>query len=707
MREEKRQGAAREARRGAASAALRDAKSAAKALDLAGLGTVVVASLDALIAADKRAATLLSSNNRTCGRALLRLIDRNMGPVVVRAVRQALSGSPVTIAVSGKTMMGAVLHVDAGLSLTETADGTQALFVTLMDRTEEREEIADLNRSVEHLWYTVELNPQLPWVADNENGITRVTERYLKMVGLAEEQALGFLGWMHVLHPDDLPRMQSTIGTAMMNGASHDVRCRFKMADGSYRWMRSRAFPRRDDEGNIVRWYGYTEDIHEIVLAEIETRWAAEHDPLTGLPNRNLFNQRLDELTSRAADGLGRLGLVMLDLDHFKDVNDILGHHAGDRLLALFAKVLRETITVEATVARLGGDEFAILLPNIEGPEMIERLVGELFTALKTPLRIGGREFDCRASAGSAIFPLHANNASELFKHADIALYEAKNAGRGRFMSFEPAMRSKMQRRVAMINIGREAVENKRLIPYYQPQVSMETGQIVGFEALLRRRDRSGQICLPGTIAEAFKDFEVAEAIGIAMLDMVIADMIAWRDQGLEFGKMSINASAAEFRNRDFITRLIDHMDGAGIPRERLVIEVTEGVFVGRSAPMANDLITELKQAGFGISLDDFGTGYASLTHLREIPVDALKIDRSFIQDLFGEGGVDSAAIVSAIIKLGQGLGKTVVAEGIETERQAEFLRQHGCSAGQGYLFGRPAPRNVVEDLLTQRRKIA
>lgn len=681
---------------------------AARALDLAGLGTLSIPSLTGTLKADRRAAALLGSSRRVAARALLRLIDRQQGPVVIRAVRQALSGAPVTIAVSGRSRTGAVLHVDAGFSLSEGSDGAPALFVTLLDRTEEREEIVDLNRSVEHLWYTVELNPQMPWVADSENGVTRVTERYLKMVGLAEEDALGFLGWMHVLHPEDLSRMQSTVGQAMLAGAPHDVRCRFKMADGSYRWMRSRAFPRRDDEGNIVRWYGYTEDIHEIVLKEIEVRWAAEHDPLTGLPNRALFNQRLDELTARASEGLGRLGLVMLDLDHFKDVNDILGHHAGDRLLAEFAKVLRETITIEATVSRLGGDEFAILLPEIAGPESVEALIEDIFTALKTPLRLNGREFDCRASAGSAIFPLHATNASELFKHADIALYEAKNAGRGRFMSFEPAMRSKMQRRVAMINIGREAVENKRLLPYYQPQISLQTGEVTGFEALLRRRDRTGQICLPGTIAEAFNDFEVAEAIGIAMLDMVVADMVDWRDQGLEFGKMSINASAAEFRNRDFLNRLIDSIDGAGIPRDRLVIEVTEGVFVGRSAPLAGEMIAELKQAGFGISLDDFGTGYASLTHLREIPFDALKIDRSFIQDLFGTGASDSAAIVSAVIKLAQGLGKTVVAEGIETDQQAQFLRQHGCSTGQGYLFGRPAPKAVVDDILSgQARRTA
>jgi diguanylate cyclase (GGDEF)-like protein/PAS domain S-box-containing protein len=677
------------------SGPLRDLATATKALELAGLGTVVAASLRSNAALDRQAALLLGSSEPVTARKLLRLVNRKQAPVVTRAIRQALGGVPVTIAISGKALNGAVLHVDAGLSATVVGDGAPSLFITLLDRTEEREEIADLNRT-------------LPWVADNERGVTRVTERYLRLVGLKEEQALGFEGWTNVLHPEDMPHMQAKVGAAMLNGSMGDVRCRFRMVDGTYRWMRCRAFPRRDEDGNIVRWYGYTEDIHDIVLKEIETRWAAEHDPLTGLPNRALFNQRLDELTARAAEGMGRLGLVMLDLDHFKDVNDILGHHAGDRLLAEFAKVLRETITVEATVSRLGGDEFAILLPNIAGAESIESLIEDIFTALKTPLRLNGREFDCRASAGSAIFPIHATNASELFKHADIALYESKNAGRGRYMSFEPAMRSKMQRRVAMINIGREAVENKRLLPYYQPQFSLQSGEVVGFEALLRRRDRTGQICLPGTIAEAFNDFEVAEAIGIAMLDMVVADMVDWRAQGLEFGKVSINASAAEFRNRDFLNRLIESIDGAGIPRERLVIEVTEGVFVGRSAPLAGEMIAELKQAGFGISLDDFGTGYASLTHLREIPFDALKIDRSFIMDLFGNSGNDSAAIVSAVIKLAQGLGKTVVAEGIETDAQAAFLRQQGCSTAQGYLFGRPAPKAVIDDLLSaERRKTA
>lgn len=668
---------------------------------LAGVAWAELGGLDDPVRLCSRAARLIDAPATLAPRDLLRRLDRASRRALIAALRQAHGSRTSQARVRGFTAGGDARHADIRLAREE--DGT--IVAAIIDRTDDRLLIDSLIEQIDHLWHTVELNPQLPWLAEVGRGITRVTDRYLQMVGLSRDEALGFTGWMKVLHPDDIERMQLAIGHAMLNGERLDMRVRVRAATGEYRWVRTQAFPRRGKDGQILQWYGYTEDIHEVVLAEVETRWAAEHDPLTGLPNRALFNKRLDDVIARAQRDLSRVGLVMLDLDNFKDVNDIFGHDAGDRLLQQFGKILQESIMVEATIARLGGDEFAILLPNLSRPELIEELIGEIFGQLKTPLRIDGREFDCRASAGWAIHPVSATGASELFKHADIALYEAKNAGRGRYLGFEPTMKNAMQRRVAMINIGREAVENHRLMPYYQPQVSLETGEIIGFETLLRRRDRNGQICLPASIAEAFNDFEVAEAIGIAMLDMVIADMTDWRERGLDCGKVSINASAAEFRNRDFINRLIDHSDGAGIPREQLVIEVTEGVFVGRAAPMVGEMIAELKQAGFGISLDDFGTGYASLTHLREIPVDMLKIDRSFIGDLFPRSGHDSAAIVSAIIRLSESLGMTVVAEGIETHRQAQFLRQQGCAVGQGYLFGRPAPKPVIDQLLSDLRK--
>ncbi|WP_414901846.1 putative bifunctional diguanylate cyclase/phosphodiesterase [Sphingomonas flavalba] len=690
---------------GSAAPAAQDAM--ATALALAGVGQCRLTGLDASAQVDPIAAALLKIGPAPTARALLRLVAPADRAALFAAIRQALAGQGARLAV-GWLVDEAVVHSDITLSLGGTAD-QRVLVATIVDRTQEREEIAQLRRRNKHLWQTVDLNPQLPWLAEQDKGVTAVTERYLKLVGLKEEEALGFLGWMKVIHPEDLEKMQATVGRAMMLGEATDVRLRFRVASGEYRWMRSQCFPLRDESGTVLQWYGYTEDIHEIVLQEIETRWAAEHDSLTALPNRALFNRRLDEVIAHAALDMSRVGLMVLDLDHFKDVNDLFGHDAGDRLLMQFAKVLQNSVFVEGTIARLGGDEFAVLLPNLESPKVMEDLIEAIFAGLKTPIKLDGRDFDCRASAGWAIFPTQANNASELFKHADIALYEVKNTGRGRYLAFEPKMKNAMQRRVAMINLGREAVENGRLLPYYQPQYSLETGAVLGFEALLRRRDRSGAICLPGTIYEAFQDFEVAEAIGIEMLNMIVADMKMWRAQGLDFGVMSINASTAEFRNRDFIQRLIAHADGAGIPRDRFCIEVNEDVFVGRAAPLVSQMILELKHEGFGISLDDFGTGYASLTHLREIPVDALKIDRSFIMDLFGEtgNGTDSGAIVSAIIKLGHSLGMTVVAEGVETRRQAAFLKRHGCTVGQGFLFGYPSPAEVVTELLTGARRIA
>ena len=672
------------------------------ALSLAGVGTVRATGVDHPLILDERAAALLDAGKAgpVTLRTATRQLDSASRSTLFAAIRCALAGEDRRVPVTLGGASGPLRHLDVGLGRIVGQDGRIAVLATIVDRTDEREELAALNRRIDHLWHTVELNPQLPWLAEQDKGVTSVTDRYLQLVGLKEEEALGFLGWMKVVHPEDLEKMQAAVGKAMIGGTPMDVRLRFRVASGEYRWMRSQAFPRRNEAGQIIQWYGYTEDIHEIVLAEIETRWAAEHDPLTALPNRTLFNRRLDEVIARASADFSRVGLIMLDLDHFKDVNDIFGHDAGDRLLVRFAKILQENIFEEATIARLGGDEFAILLPNMQTADALEQLAERIFAGLKRPISLDGRDIDCRSSAGSAVYPTHASNASELFKHADIALYEAKTHGRGKYLTFEPAMKNAMQRRVAMINIGREAVENHRLLPYYQPQYALDTGEVIGFEALLRRRDRNGQICLPGTMYEAFNDFEVAEAIGIEMLDMIMRDLVEWRDRGLDFGKMSINASMSEFRNRDFIDRLIRQTDGAKIPRDRIVVEVNEAVFLGRTAPLVGEMISELKQEGFGISLDDFGTGYASLTHLREIPVDSLKIDRSFIMDLFNESERDSGAIVSAIIKLGHSLGKTVVAEGIETRRQAMFLRQNGCTIGQGFLLGRPAPKADVTALL-------
>lgn len=571
----------------------------------------------------------------------------------------------------------------------------QCAVVSLLDVTAEHQTMEALRQSEEHLRYTVEYNPQLPWIADPSGNILDITDRWLAATGLSRERALGE-GWSAVTHPDDIEDVNRQIFQALQTGESFDVRVRLRVHD-SYRWMRAQGHPRRDESGNIVRWYGYTEDIHEHVLVEEQLRWNAEHDPLTSLPNRLLFNKRLELSLQSALQSLERVGILLLDIDHFKEVNDLLGHHAGDALLQRYAQQLQSILPSDATVSRLGGDEFAILFPRISDQSELARW-GERVLRLREPFVASGRSIECRASVGAAMFPEHGRLCSELLRHCDIALYAAKEGGRGRLLMFETSMQDAVQQRVAMVNRARTAVEDGNVIPYYQPKVSLTTGKLVGFEALLRWRDNSGRIHLPGTIHAAFEEHDVSNMLGRRMQQQVMADIALWRQLGLDFGSVAINAAPAEFRQPDFAQRLIAHMDEAGIAPEDIEVEITEGVFLGRGSDYAKEAIKILDEYGIRIVLDDFGTGFASLSHLRALPVDTLKIDRSFVAQITEAAG--DAAIVSAIINLGRNLGIHVVAEGIETSEQAAVLRAHGCELAQGYYFGRPIPGDDIPDLI-------
>ncbi len=575
-------------------------------------------------------------------------------------------------------------------------DGECALG-TILDITADRRRLEALAQSEEHLRYTVELNPQLPWIADSQGKILDVTDRWLEATGMTRDFALG-AGWFSVTHPDDMEAVTAQIMHSLTSGAPFDVRMRL-LVHGEYRWMRARGFARRDERGNIFRWYGYTEDIHEHVLVENQIRWNAEHDPLTGLANRALLNTRLEAALSRSLQNLARVGVLLIDLDHFKDVNDLLGHHAGDQLLKSYADQLRAFLPESCLIARLGGDEFAVLFDSLSSRgELVEW--GEKLCTLRADAGPMQASLECRASMGAAIYPEHGQNSSELMRHADIALYAAKERGRGQLLLFESRMQDDVREHAAMISRARTAAQSGDILAYYQPKVSLATGALVGFEALLRWRDANGLIHAPGTIHAAFEEPEVADMLGRAMLEHVIKDIQIWQRQGLAFGHVAINVAPAEFRCDKFARRLIDLMGAAGLAHDTVEVEITEGVILGRGADHALESINYLSEQGFPIVLDDFGTGFASLSHLRALPVDTLKIDRSFISHIAEENG--DAAIVSAIVKLGGALGIKVVAEGIETEAQADVLRSFGCEFAQGYFFGMPTPALLIPKLITE-----
>lgn len=465
---------------------------------------------------------------------------------------------------------------------------------------------------------------------------------------------------------------------------------------GQDRIFHSVKVPWRQD-GEIRGIIGISRDITDQKSIAEQVQWAANHDALTGIPNRTFFHTSLSALMLKAASAGGELSLLVADLDHFKQVNDTLGHDAGDALLSETAARLQSCVRSSDIVARLGGDEFAIILPAC-GADRASGAADKIIGALRKPFTYNGRILDCRASIGGAVFPVHGSDPQELLKSADMALYAAKEEGRGAAKLFEQSIRDVMQKRISMLALGRRALRDAQIFPYYQPKVNLQTSKVSGFEALLRWHHPRLGVRLPGTIAACFDDNDLANEISDCIIDRAIADMRAWIDQGLEFGSIAINAGAAEFRTGDFASSILRRLNQSGVPTARFQLEVTETVFLGRGAECVERDLKLLSDHGVKIALDDFGTGYASLRHLKQFPVHIIKIDKSFVLDMHKRR--DDAAIVSAVINLGQSLGMEVVAEGIETTGQEAELRQMGCGYGQGFLYSKAIPGSRMEAYL-------
>lgn len=474
-------------------------------------------------------------------------------------------------------------------------------------------------------------------------------------------------------------------------------------ATGKLKWWDVVVTPICDEQGHPRQLLAISRDLTEHRNQMAQIRWTASHDMLTELPNRRFFQDQLEKVLVRAAVRGAKVGLLQLDIDDFKQTNDALGHHAGDILLKSFAQRLRSSTAGSEAVARLGGDEFAIIVPDLTAGRPLNDIVEDIQAHLAEPFIFEGRVFDCRASIGKAIYPEHGETVDDLLKSSDIALYAAKSSGRGKVRTFHPAMRTEMHKRLDMVNKARTALKDDLIFPYYQPKIHLETGAPAGFEALLRWQDPQGGIQLPAAIAAAFEDLDVAQALSERMQLRVLADMRRWLDHGVDFGHVAINASAAEFRQNDFAERLLDRVKAAGVPTRSIELEVTETVFLGRGAEYVDRALHLLSVEDMRIALDDFGTGYASLSHLKQFPVDIIKIDQSFVRNINVDP--DDSAIIKALISLGKSLGIGIVAEGIENHTQCNFLAEQGCDYGQGFLFSGAVAAGEVPMLLTRLNK--
>jgi diguanylate cyclase (GGDEF)-like protein/PAS domain S-box-containing protein len=493
----------------------------------------------------------------------------------------------------------------------------------------------------------------------------------------------------------DHHRVQAALAAAR---AGEVGRFTVRDAKGAGRWWDVLVTPLREGDGPPAKLVSIARDVTEQKQAEEHAYWIANHDGLTGLPNRNLMQQKLDRAAIEAVDAGTKFALLLVDVDEFKQVNDTVGHDGGDALLCAFAARLRAAVRADDAVFRLGGDEFALLLTGAATPRDIHLFADTLYERLREPCVHGGRVLDLNASMGAALFPIHGGGRSELMKNADIALYAAKAAGRRQLKLFAPAMRNEVQKRTSMLALARAALEEKKIVPYYQPKVNLRTGAIIGFEALLRWRHPQRGLQLPASIAAAFEDNGLSADISDAIIDAAIADVARWQRRGLEFGHVAINAAAAEFRRDNFARSLLERLDAARVPPARIQLEVTETVFLGRGSECVERTLRTLSEAGMQIALDDFGTGFASLSHLQQFPVDTIKIDRRFVEGLGGRAG--NHAIINAVLSLGRSLDMQVVAEGIETLQQERALIRLGCDYGQGFLYSRAVPARLVPSLI-------
>jgi diguanylate cyclase (GGDEF)-like protein len=468
------------------------------------------------------------------------------------------------------------------------------------------------------------------------------------------------------------------------------------------RWVRVLAEAERSG-GEIVRVVGSVQDVTDRREAEARIERLAYRDPLTDLPNRTLFQQKVAAAVDAAARRGGKLGLILLDLDHFKDVNDTIGHEAGDALLRSVADRLNQAYRKTDTVARLGGDEFAVILPSINEAEDLTRPTETVMALLRRPLQHDGETLSITASVGYALYPDRDDDAAQLLKNAEIALFRAKAEGRNRIVAYTPQMRVEVEQRTELLREVREALTRGEFELHYQPIAETVpagvVGRTVGFEALARWSHPTRGLLSPETFMTAFDDPELSLQLGEATLEEALRQMRAWTDAGVAFGRVAVNASAAQFRTGRLAEIVLEKLDRWGVPAERLCIEVTENVYMGWGAEVVGDACRALHAAGVLVALDDFGTGYASLTHLKSFPIDRLKIDRSFCQ------AEDDRAIVRAVANLGHSLGMQVVAEGVEDPAQLAALREAGCDLAQGWWIGRPLPAASVPAHLAETSK--
>ena len=529
-------------------------------------------------------------------------------------------------------------------------------------------------------------------VVDAHGVIVAVNPAFTQITGYTEAEALGQPSSLTRSERHDAVFYQALWDELSTSGFWRgEIWNRRKNGEIYLEWLTISAV--RDTSAATTHYVGVFSDITLVKQAQEKLDHLAHHDPLTALPNRLLFHDRLHHALQRAARDQEQLAILFIDLDRFKNVNDTLGHHIGDELLQKVACQLSARLREGDTLARLGGDEFIVLLERIDGQYGATQVAEKLMTVFEQPFTVAGHELFDTCSVGISLYPDDALDLNMLIRNADVAMYQAKARGRNGYRFYAPSMTGEGVERLRLETFLRRSIEKHEIFLNYQPQVEIDTGRLVGVEALVRWNHPELGLVPPARFIALAEDSGFINQLGKWVLDEACRQMMRWQQQGLRVPKMAVNLSVKQFERGSMAGMVADILAETGLEPQRLQLEVTESVIMNTGDALG--FINDLHAIGVGLAIDDFGTGYSSLAYLKQLPVQTLKIDRSFIKDISTDPNDEAIAI--AIIQLGKSMHLSVIAEGVETQEQAAFLLRHGCRLAQGYLYSQPV---LAQDVL-------
>jgi len=538
------------------------------------------------------------------------------------------------------------------------------------------------------------------WVLERNGGTLRCSAEARRILELGDGESFAASALLARVPAEERETVEGC-WRAALSGTPSEIEHRVAVGE-TVRWVRQRAEPVLDGQGTPTGALGTVQDITERKRSEDVIWRQANFDALTGLANRNLLQDRLEQAFAHARRGGSRVGLILLDLDGFKWINETLGHGVGDELLAEVAHRLLDCVRRQDTVARLGGDEFTLVVADLQEAEALRAVADKVLEALHRPVELGGVAHRVSASLGVTLFPDDGEDAQSLLRNADIAMYRSKELGRNRYQFYSQDMQEKASARVQLESELRDAVEHQAFEVYYQPVVAASDGRLIGAEALVRWHHPERGLVSPAAFIPVAEETGLIVPLGEWVLREAARRLRYWNAHRLVPLRVAVNVSGVQFREPGLPELIARVCAEEGIDSSWLLLEITESVLMD-SSDQAERRMHEIKALGVGYALDDFGTGFSSLSYLKRFPVDIVKIDRSFVGDLPDDR--NDAHLVEAIIHMARSLGLRVTAEGVETDAQREFLRSLGCDHLQGYLLGKPLPANGFEQLLPDLAK--